>query len=79
MRLVNDRVFEILSELGAEDGEFLCECSDVNCIETIQLTLREYGARRAREDRPSLKLPHTPGLRSPKARFYRHPGCVRKA
>lgn len=60
MRLVNDRVFEILGELGSEDGEFVCECSDVSCIETIQLTLREYAALRVREDRPSLKLPAHP-------------------
>lgn len=60
MRLVNDRVFEILSEIGSEDGEFVCECSDVSCIETIQLTLREYAALGVREDRPSLKLPTHP-------------------
>jgi hypothetical protein len=60
MRLVNDRVFEILSELGSEDGEFLCECSNEDCIETIQLTLREYAPLQAREDRPSLKLPTHP-------------------
>jgi hypothetical protein len=60
MRLVNDRVFEVLSELGSEDGDFLCECSDMSCIETVQLTLREYAALRAREDRPSLKLPAHP-------------------
>ena len=60
MRLVNDRVFEILSELGSEDGEFLCECSNMDCVETVQLTLREYAALRAREDKPSLKLPTHP-------------------
>ena len=60
MRLVNDRVFEILSELGSEDGEFVCECSDEACIETIRLTLGEYAALLAREDRPSLKLPTHP-------------------
>ena len=56
MRAVNDRVFELLSELGSEDGEFLCECSDENCVETIQLTLREYAALQAQADRPPLKL-----------------------
>ena len=56
MRLVNDRVFEILSELGSEDGEFLCECSNMGCIETVQLTLREYAALQAQPDRPPLKL-----------------------
>jgi hypothetical protein len=40
MHAVNDRVFELLGEFGSEDGEFLCECSNANCIETIQLTLR---------------------------------------
>ena len=57
MRAVNDRVFELLSELGSEDGEFLCECSDENCIETVQLTLREYAVLKAQEDRPLLTLP----------------------
>jgi hypothetical protein len=58
---VNDRIFEVLSELGNEDGEFedgefLCECSDAGCIETIQLTLREYAALQAQPDRLPLKL-----------------------
>ena len=30
-----------LGSEDGEDGEFFCECSDT-CIETIQLTLREY-------------------------------------
>jgi hypothetical protein len=55
MREVNDRVFELLSELGVEDGEFLCECSDEGCIERTQLTLREYAALQRAEDRPPLK------------------------
>jgi hypothetical protein len=55
MRAVNDRIFEVLSEFGIEDGEFLCECSNANCIETIQLTLREYAALQAQPDRPPLK------------------------
>ena len=56
VREVNDRVFELLSELGSEDGEFVCECSDEGCVETIQLTLREYAALQKAEDRPPLKL-----------------------
>ena len=49
MRAVNDRVFEFLSELGSEDGkdgEFIRECSDTNCTQTIQLTLRAYAVLR---------------------------------
>jgi hypothetical protein len=60
IREVNDRVFELLSELGSEDGEFLCECSDKSCIETIPLTLREYAALQAQPERPPLKLPEHP-------------------
>jgi hypothetical protein len=56
MREVNDRVFELLSEMGSEDGDFLCECSDDGCIETIQFTLREYAALQKAEDQPPLKL-----------------------
>jgi hypothetical protein len=61
---VNDRIFEVLSELGSEDGEdgeFLCECSNLSCIETIQLTLREYAVLKRQPDRPPLKLPGHPG------------------
>jgi hypothetical protein len=55
-REVNDRVFELLSEMGSEDGEFLCECSDTSCVETIHLTMREYAALQAQPDRPPLTL-----------------------
>ena len=60
MRAVNDRIFELLSEFGSEDGEFLCECGNADCIETIQLTLREYAALQAQPDRPPLKLSEHP-------------------
>jgi hypothetical protein len=54
---VNDRVFEVLREIGNEDGEFLCECSNLSCLQTIHLTLTEYAALKERPDRPPLKLP----------------------
>lgn len=60
LREVNARVFELLSEIGSEEGEFLCECSDTSCIETISLTLREYAALQAQPERPPLKLPEHP-------------------
>jgi hypothetical protein len=60
MREVNDRVLELLSEIDSEDGEFLCECSDESCIETIPLTLREYADLQAQPGRPPLKLPGHP-------------------
>jgi hypothetical protein len=58
MRELNERIVEIQREVGSEDGEvaqFLCECSNVTCFGTIDLTLQEYGALRAREE--WLKLP----------------------
>jgi hypothetical protein len=60
MAEVNDRIFEI-NALHSEDGEFLCECSDESCIETITLTLREYAALKGQPERPVLKLPRHPG------------------
>jgi hypothetical protein len=42
MRAVNDRIFELLSEVwglrserGSVNGEFVCECSDKGCVELI--------------------------------------------
>jgi hypothetical protein len=55
MREVNDRIFEILSGLGSEDGEFLCECDDETCVQTIQMTLSEYAALQEQGDRPPLQ------------------------
>ena len=60
MAEVNDRIFEI-NALHSEDGEFLCECSNLSCIETIQLTLREYAVLKEEPDRPPLTLPGHPG------------------
>jgi hypothetical protein len=50
MREVDDRIYEVLAQNGSEDGDFLCECGDGHCTESVQLTLREYAALRARED-----------------------------
>jgi hypothetical protein len=58
---VNDRILEVLTELGSEDGEFLCECSDASCLETIQLALGEYAALKKQPDRSLLKVPGHPG------------------
>lgn len=60
-REVNDRVYDLLSELGGEEGEFLCECGDGTCSETLSLTLHEYAARRAQPERTPLKLSEHPG------------------
>ena len=54
MRAVNRRIYAVLIELRSEDGEFICECSDEDCHNTVQLTLRDFTALDSREDRPPL-------------------------
>jgi hypothetical protein len=50
VRGVNDRIYGVMLGLGSEDGDFLCECGDEECGETVQITLREYAALRARDE-----------------------------
>jgi hypothetical protein len=42
IRLVNNSVYAVLVKLEVEDGEFWCECEEVECDERVLLTLREY-------------------------------------
>ena len=58
IRQVNDSIFAVLEKLGLEDGEFWCECSDVECDERVLLTLREYAARRRRDGELVLSQMH---------------------
>jgi hypothetical protein len=57
---VNDRIFEVLVDLDSEDAEFVCECSNLDCIETIQMSMKEYAVLKDQPDRPPLKLPGHP-------------------
>jgi hypothetical protein len=41
-REVNERVREVSESSPAERIEFLCECGDAECTESISLTLGEY-------------------------------------
>lgn len=54
MPAVNQRIYRVLTELGSEDGEFLCECHDEGCVQTVQLTLREFATLDSREDSSPL-------------------------
>ena len=49
-REVNERIDTVASELGGEETtyEFVCECSDANCVERVALTLGQYEWLRAR-------------------------------
>ena len=48
-REVNERIVEVV---GRQKGpfEFLCECSDVACTDSVELHLEEYRAVRARSN-----------------------------
>jgi hypothetical protein len=77
MRDVNDRIYEVLTADGSEDGDFLCECGNSSCTETVQLTLREYAALRAREDGAVFACSHTSLPRRPKSRSQGLDGLLR--
>jgi hypothetical protein len=55
VREVNDRIYEVLQKLGSEDGDFLCECGEEECAETVQITLREYAAIQAGTNQARLR------------------------
>ena len=42
LREVNDRIAVIVSADGDAPAEFLCECSNDDCAETLRLSLLEY-------------------------------------
>jgi hypothetical protein len=59
-RRVNERVEEVNkafeSILG--DADFFCECADVECMEQIRMTLRDYEALRAESTHFAVKPGH---------------------
>jgi hypothetical protein len=47
-REVNNRVRDVSDRFGVDDtADFLCECSDLGCTETVPLTPEEYRSIRA--------------------------------
>lgn len=49
-REVNERIVELEENFGRrldEPTEFVCECSMIDCVERVPLTLREYQEVRA--------------------------------
>jgi hypothetical protein len=45
-REVNDRIHDLNESSLVVEGEFVCECGDADCTETIRIPLREYKAVR---------------------------------
>jgi hypothetical protein len=55
VREVNDRTYSVLWGLGAEEGDFACECGSEGCEERVVLLVIEYAAR---DDEPLLAPGH---------------------
>jgi len=55
MREVNERIEQIAED--AAHPEFLCECADADCVETIPLSIAEYEVARS----SPLHFPIKPG------------------
>jgi hypothetical protein len=46
---VNTRIREAAGRSGGEDPwDFICECDDLDCVETVSLSLDDYDTRRAK-------------------------------
>ena len=45
LRATNDRTYNVLWGVGAERGDFLCECGGTKCVEHVELRSIEYAAR----------------------------------
>jgi hypothetical protein len=56
-RDVNDHAYGVLWGLGAEEGDFACECGERGCHERVELLVIEYAAR---DDQPLLAPGHKP-------------------
>ena len=46
-REVNDRTYNVLWGLGADEGDFACECGSKGCDERVELLVIEYAAHGA--------------------------------
>jgi hypothetical protein len=64
LREVNERMRDVIAPLltAREKGEFLCECGDQACLETIRLDLKEYEAVRASPHRFVMVPGHQDGI-----------------
>ena len=55
LREVNERIEQVAADAACP--EFLCECADTNCVETIELSIAEYKSIRS----SPLRFPIKPG------------------
>jgi hypothetical protein len=56
IREVNERIEKLADD--AAHPEFLCECANTNCVETIELSIAEYESIRSSPVRFPIKVGH---------------------
>jgi hypothetical protein len=44
LRVTNEEIRRVSADVGADGGEFVCECGSKECKEVIRLTVREFDA-----------------------------------
>jgi hypothetical protein len=49
-RAANDRIYDVLWGVEAEEGSFVCECDGSACTEEVVMTPAEYVRLREREE-----------------------------
>jgi hypothetical protein len=49
-RVANDRIYDVLWGVEAEEGSFLCECNRSSCTDEVMMTPGEYVRLRDREE-----------------------------
>lgn len=57
-REVNERIVELTDTFEAEGLEVICECSNAECGETLQISITEYPLIRARGNRFAILAGH---------------------
>jgi hypothetical protein len=50
LRTTNKEIRRVSADVGADDGEFVCECGAKDCKEFIRLTVKEFDAFYATAD-----------------------------
>lgn len=57
-RQINESIKDAAERFHSDDNDFVCECSDIECIALIRVTLEEYERVRTRSDHFAVVAGH---------------------